>query len=107
MRVNRTQSCNEMVFPGVDCSFSSVGSVLVSWHKLAFHVGLRECILEFLQCLIVHAMHVGFESCLTEVVEDVFMSFCDLVGCSVLDGDAPDEVGIVFVKNQKVLVAQQ
>ena len=48
VRVNRTNSSDEMVFSCVDCSFSSVGSVLVSWNKLAFHVGLRECVLEFL-----------------------------------------------------------
>ena len=50
-------------------------------------------------------MCAGFESCLTEVVEDAFMPFCNLVGHSVLDWDAPNEVGIVCTENLKTLVA--
>ena len=87
-----------MVFPSANCSFCSVDSVLVSWCQLTFNVCLSECILEFLGSLIVHAVHAWFETCLTEFIEDTFVSFFDLVGCSILDWDAPDEVGIMCMK---------
>ena len=70
-----------------------------------FNVCLSECVFEFLGSLIVHAVHAWFESCLTEVIEDAFVSFFDLVRRSVLDWDAPNEVGIMCIKNEEALVS--
>ena len=68
------------------------------WHELTFDVGPHEHILEFLQCFIVHTMCIGFVACSTEVDDDAFMHFSDLIKHFVLDGDGPDWIGIMCAK---------
>ena len=99
------ETCDEMVFEGLDCSFGQVATVKSGRCELIGDIVCGEVRFEFCGDLVVEVGEFWFESAGSEVVNDGLVCLDELFLGTAGDCSCMDGIGVIIIEDEDVFVA--
>ncbi len=105
MLVSAAQTHNEMIFEGLDCTFSRISVMDVWWDQLEINILSCHKVLEGTGGFIVKVLEFGAESRGAKAVVGNLKRGKNGVGTSIFERNSYDAITVVVIHNEDVVVA--